>query len=83
MITTRTRKFHDPWGNKRGNRCAAVIRHQYLVGKSSLSRSWREPDKNVHNVNEEKYFFDSGAVINHTGDKYVLCSKYGVERLRR
>lgn len=80
-VSNRSRKFHDPWGNKSGNKVGSVIRFQYLVGASSLRKM---PDEGPRvNVNEERYNIDWAHAVEHTAHKFILGSRRSIERLRR
>lgn len=67
-LNRRSRRFHDPWGSRRGNRCGGVMRHQYLVGQTSELISVR------HGV-------DYTQTLENTEDRFVY-STHSVEKIR-
>jgi len=74
------RRFHDPWGNKHGNRFGSMIRFQYQVGKSSLSNAIADGEANVHG---EVYHLDKALYFEHAGNKFVRTGMRSPERIRR
>lgn len=79
-LTAHGRKFHDPWGNKWGNREGSVIRFQWLVGKTSLSREIMNGEANVHRC---AGFIDRTSVYESSGSRFIRGAKRSVERLRK
>lgn len=45
-INRRERRFHDPWGNKNGNRYGSIIRWQYQVAQSEIESYFGETSIN-------------------------------------
>jgi hypothetical protein len=68
--------FHDPWGNKNGNRYGSPIRYQYMVSCSSII------DKGV-DVREYIGHIDKPSRSESTGIRHVRHGKRSIERLRR
>jgi hypothetical protein len=84
MVNRYCRKFHDPWGNKQGNRRSQVCRWQYMVGKAQLHKTtWSDNDEVFVNVNDKRSRLDLIAAREHTASRYLLSTKRGVERMRR
>ena len=79
-VSKYSRKFHDPWGNKHGNRRAHIIGFQFQVGKSSLSDEVAQGEVNVHRC---VFFLDKTAVFESTSSQFVRGGKNGNERLKR
>lgn len=74
-VNKRAGRFHDPWGNSRGNH-GSVINHQYLVGIKMTH--YGENDK----IAGATYVFDKVKLIERKYDRYVL-GPYSLEKLRR
>ena len=74
-ISARSRKFHDPWGNRAGNRQGQICRWQYMVGIAGLGDE-------IPSVNERKPFVDGLRNYEYNMDRFVL-GKNSTEALRR
>jgi len=63
-LNRRSRRFHDPWGSRRGNRFGSVMHHQYLVGQSSELASVRHGVDYVHLLenNEDRFVFSTKSI---------------------
>lgn len=72
-VNGRSRRFHDPWGNKYGNQCGSMIRHQYFVSKYQI--------RGNNMVDGYVGFFDGDKVITRAYDRFVKGSR--VEKLRK
>ena len=72
-LNMRCRSFHDPWGNKYGNRHGSVIRMQYAVSHSEL-------DSGGH-VNNMMWYFNTTKRMDYQYDRFVHGSK--VEALKK
>lgn len=68
-VNRRSRRFHDPWGNKRGNH-GSVIRMQWLLGEADQY------------VNDHGYYIDKAKAIESSDARFVLGKK-SVEKIRR
>ena len=79
-ISRFSRKFHDPWGSKNGNRYGSPVRFQYLVGASGLNGRSQECDAGV---DECRAAIDRPAYFESTNNKFARATKRSVERLRR
>jgi hypothetical protein len=77
-ISKQCRKFHDPWGNKYGNRKGQTIRFQYMVGLGSIYEGNDGSD-----VHSESMAIDKVRGYEHNGNRFVRGSKRSSERLRR
>ena len=74
------RRFHDPWGNKRGNRCGRIGNFQYLLGKMMMPdyADWRNSGDDRNPLNEWQLKFDRYNVKDHSKAKCVLAGKWSV-----
>ena len=77
-ISRNVRKMHDPWGNKHYNMFGSAIRFQYIVGYGTIKR-----DDDSANPDKRRYYVDRVGPIEATHRKFVYCTKYSVEKLRR
>lgn len=67
-INRRSKRFHDPWGNRRGND-GSPVRYQWLVGDKS-------------HVNGSAYYADRIDAYEATGARYVL-GETSIEKIRK
>lgn len=74
-----SRRFHDPWGNKNGNRYGSPIRFQYQVSKTGLTGY----DALDGGVDDSRYYVDRSINIESVGNKFVKAGRRSAERLRR
>jgi hypothetical protein len=77
-ISRFSRRFHDPWGNKYGNRCGSPIRFQFQVSKQG-SRY----DEDGGSLDDNRYYVDKTVSIESVGNRFVKATKRSMERLRR
>lgn len=82
-LSSRSRKLHDPWGNNNGNCYGQVVRLQYMVGASCMAASHFSDNSNINDVNKRRLQIDKPHRKEYTAQRFVLGSKYSVERLRR
>lgn len=68
-VNRRSRRFHDPWGNKRGNH-GSVIHRAFLLGQE---------DQFVHDHN---YYIDRAKAIESSDARFVLGNK-SIEKIRK
>jgi hypothetical protein len=81
-ISKFSRRFHDPWGNKRGTRSGTIIRFQYMVTKSELQDHEYYGDTGEP-INSHIYFFDQVGSYERNKSIYVRTGKNGSEKIRR
>jgi hypothetical protein len=74
-ISRYSRRFHDPWGSKQGNRCGTIIKFQFQAGKIMLEKE----EGSVH----DGYHIDTVSVLESTHKKFVRTGKNSSEKLRR
>ena len=73
-LSKRSRKFHDPWGNKFSNRVGTIVRFQYHIGLGDLG-------SRKGSVNIASRVFDTVGSQEHNKDRFVR-GPYSIEKLR-
>ena len=84
MISRFSRRFHDPWGNKNGNRYGSPTRLQYVTAVAGLTYS-KTAGRDVcdGSIDMFRHNIDRTLNIESVGNKFVKATKRSVERLRR
>lgn len=77
-ISCRSRRFHDPWGSRRGNRQGSVIKWSYMVGQADLTDDF---GKSL-DINKNRQELDTVAIAERNTARFVFA-KRSVEAIRR
>jgi len=76
-ISAWSRRFHDPWGNKNGNRFGHITGYQFQIAQSEVSDDRRQM------VDSHSGRFDRMKRYESNGSRFVKTTGQGVESLRR
>ena len=81
-VSRRSRKFHDPWGNKHGNSMGHICHMSFLVGKSESNDVDEHDNDHGHPLSTRIYHFDNVSCREHLYNSYIRA-KHAPEKLRR
>lgn len=70
------RKFHDPWGNQRGNH-NGIINYQYQVCQAELNSYYEDGS-----LNKCLWFLDKSRLMEHNHGRFTRTNSR-IEKLRR
>lgn len=76
-INRAERRFHDPWGNKNGNKFGRIINLQYLVAQVEIDSYFSGAS-----VNRALWNLDKPRMLEHNFGRFVRTNRR-VEKLRR
>lgn len=70
------RAFHDPWGNRRGNK-GGIINYQYQVCQAEIMSYYE-----TGSLNKDLWYWDKSRMLEHNHGRFTRTNSR-VEKLRR